>query len=78
MKDRIDKYIKKKKREAALKILMDNLPAILGVLGVILLLIVLKILKKKAKKKVKAKIKASIANRRHSDDWDDGEGDEEF
>ena len=40
MKDRIDKYIKKKKREAALKIIKDNLPAILCVLGVILALIV--------------------------------------
>ena len=62
MKDRIEKYIKKKQRERALKMLKDNIPVILGVLGLIILLIVLKILKKKAKKKVKAKIKETIKN----------------
>ena len=66
MKDRIDKYIKKKKREAALKIIKDNLPAILCVLGVILALIVFKIIRKKAKKKVKAKIKEARRERREA------------
>ena len=78
MKDRIDAYIKKKKREAALKILKDNLPLILGILGVFIALIVLGILKKRAKKKVKAKIKESIRNRRHPDDFDDEESEDEF
>ena len=57
MKERIEKYIRKKRREKAIKMIKDNIFIILGVLGLIILLIILKILKKKAKKKVKAKIK---------------------
>ena len=60
MKERIEKYIRKKRREKAIKMIKDNIFIILGVLGLIILLIILKILKKKAKKKVKAKIKETI------------------
>ena len=60
MKERIEKYIRKKRREKAIKMINDNIFIILGVLGLIILLIILKILKKKAKKKVKAKIKETI------------------
>ena len=79
MKERIEKYIKKKQRERALKMLKDNIPVILGVLGLIILLIVLKILKKKAKKKVKAKIKETIKSGIDSirDKESSSDGDEE-
>ena len=60
MKERIEKYIRKKRREKAITMIKDNIFIILGVLGLIILLIILKILKKKAKKKVKAKIKETI------------------
>ena len=63
MKEQIRKYIAKKKREAALKVLKDNIFVILGALGILILLIVLKILKKKAKKKVNAKIRTSVKNK---------------
>ena len=62
MKERIEKYIRKKRREKAIRMIKDNIFIILGVLGLIILLIILKILKKKAKKKVKAKIKETIKN----------------
>ena len=60
MKEQIEKYIRKKRREKIIKILKDNIFVILGAVGILALLIVLKILKKKAKKKIKAQIKDSI------------------
>ena len=60
MKEKIDSYFKKKKREMALKILKDNLPIIFGVLAFVIALIAFKIVKKKAKKKIKAKIKDAV------------------
>jgi hypothetical protein len=60
MKEQIEKYIRKKRREKIIKILKDNIFVILGAVGILILLIVLKILKKKAKKKIKAQIKDSI------------------
>lgn len=79
MKERIEQYIKKKQRERVLKMLKDNIPVILGVLGLIILLIVLKILKKKAKKKVKATIKETIKSGIESirDKESSSDGDEE-
>ena len=63
MKEKIDNYLKKKKREKIIKLLKDNIWVILGVVGVLIALIVLKILKKKAKKKIKAKIKETVRDR---------------
>ena len=60
MKTKIERYLRKKKRQAALKLLKDNILIVLGALGIIILLVVLKVLKRKAQKKVKAKIKSSI------------------
>jgi hypothetical protein len=60
MKEQIEKYIRKKRREKIIKILKDNIFVILGAVGILILLIVLKILKIKAKKKIKAQIKDSI------------------
>lgn len=60
MKERIEKYIKKKQREKAIKMLKDNIPVILGVLGLIILLVILKILKNKAK--IRKTIKREIGN----------------
>ncbi len=60
MKEKIDKYIAKKRRKAIIKLIKKNLPTIFGVLAVIIILIVLKVVKKKTKKKVKAMIKDSI------------------
>ena len=60
MKERIVRYIRKKKREKALKLVKDNIFVILGALGILILLIILKALKRKAKKKVKAKIRRKL------------------
>ena len=62
MKECIEKYLRKKRREKALKVLKDNIFVVLAAFGIVIALIVLKVLKKKAKKKVKAKIKESIKN----------------
>ena len=62
MKERIEKYLRKKRREKAWKMLKDNIFVVLAAFGILIALIVLKVLKKKAKKKVKAKIKESIKN----------------
>ena len=62
MKERIEKYLRKKRREKAWKMLKDNIFVVLAAFGIVIALIVLKVLKKKAKKKVKAKIKESIKN----------------
>ena len=77
MKERIERYIRKKKREKALKLVKDNIFVILGALGILILLIILKALKRKAKKKVKAKIKSAVKEKvgsmRNKDDSSDGE-----
>ena len=84
MKEKIDRYIKKKKREKIIKLLKDNRFVILGVVALLIALIVLKILKKNAKKKIKTKIKESIKNKVNSnsslDDYTDVEEleDDEF
>ena len=84
MKEKIDRYIKKKKREKIIKMLKENMFVILGVIAILIALIVLKILKKKAKKKIKTKIKESIKNKVDSnsslDDSTDAEDleDDEF
>ena len=62
MKERLEKYLRKKRREKAWKMLKDNIFVVLAAFGIVIALIVLKVLKKKAKKKVKAKIKESIKN----------------
>jgi len=62
MKERIEKYLRKKRREKAWKMLKDNIFVVLVAFGILIALIFLKVLKKKAKKKVKAKIKKSIKN----------------
>ena len=62
MKECIEKYLRKKRREKVLKMLKDNIFVVLAAFGIVIALIVLKVLKKKAKKKVKAKIKESIKN----------------
>nr|MBQ4457071.1 hypothetical protein [Clostridia bacterium] len=76
MKERIERYIRKKKREKALKLVKDNIFVILGALGILILLIILKALKRKAKKKVKAKIKSAVKEKvgsmRNKDDSSDG------
>ena len=76
MKERIVRYIRKKEREKALKLVKDNIFVILGALGILILLIILKALKRKAKKKVKAKIKSAVKEKvgsmRNKDDSSDG------
>ena len=78
MKDRLEKYIRKKKRDAAIKIIKDNMPTILGALAVLMMFIILKVVAKRAKKKVKTwivdTIKENINNTKTASECaDDGE-----
>ena len=77
MKDKIEKYIRKKKRDAAKKIIKYNMPTILAVLAVLMLFIILKIVAKKAKKKAKSwivnTIKESINNSKTACEYADGD-----
>ena len=77
MKERIERYVRKKKREKALKLVKDNIFVILGALSILILLIILKVLKRKAKKEFKAKIKGAVKEKvsrmRNKDDSSDGE-----
>ncbi len=62
MKKKIERYIKKKRREILVKVLKDNIVVIIGALALIIALIILRIFTKKAKKKAKAKVRKSIRN----------------
>ena len=80
MKEKIDRYIKKKKREKIIKLLKDNMFVILGVIALLIALIVLRILKKNAKKKIKESIKNKVNSNSSLDDYTDAEEleDDEF